>query len=355
MAPLVVKNRVIVGSSGGELGVRGYVVALDLASGKEVWRACHTGPDSDVLHRRRLQGVLPERPGTRPGRVDLADATQWKLGGGTVWGWISYDPALDLIYYGTGNPGRGIPTCGPATTNGRRRSSRAIPTTAWRGGRTRFCRTTCGTTTRSWRTCSSTWSGSGRMRKLLLHPGRTGFMFVLDRETGEVLSAETFQPMNWASGYDLKTGRPIINQDKMTKQDVVTRGICPSSTGAKEFNPSAFSPRTGAALHSRAQHLHGLRGAGGELHRRHAVSRREREDVSGRGVSRRARRVGSDPRAQGVGHQGHEVSDLQRRARDRRRRRVLRDDGRLVQGGRRAQRAGAVAVQDRARASSAIR
>jgi glucose dehydrogenase len=69
-------------------------------------------------------------------------------------------------------------------------------------------------------------------------------MFVMDRETGEVLSAETFQPINWASGYDLKTGRPTVNEDKMTRQGVVTRGICPSSTGAKEFNPSAFSPRT---------------------------------------------------------------------------------------------------------------
>jgi lanthanide-dependent methanol dehydrogenase len=86
----------------------------------------------------------------------------------------------------------------------------------------------------------------GRMRKLLLHPARNGFMFVLDRETGEVLSAKSFVPStNWATGYDLKTGLPIFNPTKATHQGEVTRNICPSSTGAKEVIPSALSPRTG--------------------------------------------------------------------------------------------------------------
>jgi PQQ-dependent dehydrogenase (methanol/ethanol family) len=87
------------------------------------------------------------------------------------------------------------------------------------------------------------WGGT--TRKLLVHPGRTGFVYVLDRTTGEMLSAETFEPVNWASGYDLKTGKPNENPDKRTHFGVVTTGICPSSTGAKDFIPSAFSPRTG--------------------------------------------------------------------------------------------------------------
>jgi glucose dehydrogenase len=87
------------------------------------------------------------------------------------------------------------------------------------------------------------WKGS--MRKLLIHPGREGFVFVLDRETGELLSAEAFMPVNWAFGYDLKTGTPLLNSAKITHQGVVTRDICPSSTGAKEVVPSSFSPRTG--------------------------------------------------------------------------------------------------------------
>src|SRR4029453_10468105 len=86
----------------------------------------------------------------------------------------------------------------------------------------------------------------GQPRKLLIHPGRTGFVFVLDRETGELLSAEKFQPStNWADSYDLKSGKPREDPEKRTKFGVVTRDICPSSTGAKEFVPSAFSPRTG--------------------------------------------------------------------------------------------------------------
>jgi lanthanide-dependent methanol dehydrogenase len=85
----------------------------------------------------------------------------------------------------------------------------------------------------------------GRSRKLIVHPGRTGFVYVLDRETGELLSAETFQPINWASGYDLKTGKAMEDPAKQTHFGTVTHGICPSSTGAKDVIPSAFSPRTG--------------------------------------------------------------------------------------------------------------
>jgi alcohol dehydrogenase (cytochrome c) len=86
----------------------------------------------------------------------------------------------------------------------------------------------------------------GEMRRLLIHPGRTGFLFVLDRETGELLSAEKFyEHTNWAEGYDLETGAPLINAEKRTHMGQVTHDICPSSTGAKEFNPSAVSPRTG--------------------------------------------------------------------------------------------------------------
>jgi alcohol dehydrogenase (cytochrome c) len=85
----------------------------------------------------------------------------------------------------------------------------------------------------------------GRTRKLLFHPGRNGFIFVMDRETGELLSAEPYQPLNWATGYDIETGRPQLNPEKLTKVGTITRNICPSATGAKEFNPSAFSPRTG--------------------------------------------------------------------------------------------------------------
>ena len=244
MAPLVVKNRVIVGSSGGELGVRGFIVGLDLASGKEVWRAFHTGPDADTLIGPQFKPFYDSHR-----QPDLGVASwsgeQWKIGGATVWGWISYDPELDLIFYGTGNAG----PWNPGQRPGDNKWSTTIFARDPDDGQARW----------AWQIVPhDMWDydeimenvlvdmeWKGRMRKLLIHPGRTGFVFVLDRETGEVLSADPFQPVNWASGYDLTTGRPNVNPDKMTTQDVVTRNICPSSTGGKEFNPSAFSPRTG--------------------------------------------------------------------------------------------------------------
>jgi PQQ-dependent dehydrogenase (methanol/ethanol family) len=244
MAPLVVKNRVIVGSSGGELGVRGYVVGLDLGDGHEVWRAFHSGPDKDVLIGPDFKAYYPKDQGKDLG-VSSWNGDQWKLGGGTVWGWVSYDPELDLIYYGTGNPGVWNPDLRPGDnkwsisifarhpeTGEAKWAYQIVPHDHWDYDEIM-------------ENVLVDMEMGGRMRKLLLHPGRTGFMFVLDRENGQVLSAEPFQPINWARKVDLTTGVPDIDPTKTTRQGTVTMGICPSSTGAKEFVPSAFSPRTG--------------------------------------------------------------------------------------------------------------
>lgn len=244
MAPLIVKGRVIVGSSGGEFGVRGYIVGLELGSGKEAWRAFHSGNDTDALIGPEFKPFYAKDQGKDLGRTSWP-GDQWQLGGGTVWGWISYDPALDLIYYGTGNPGVWNPELRP----GDNKWSATIFARDPDNGKARWAYQV---------TPHDMWDYDeimenvlvdmeygGRMRKLLIHPARVGFVFIMDRETGEVLSAESFQPVNWASGYDLKTGLPNVNPDKKTKFGQVTTGICPSSTGAKEFVPSAFSPRTG--------------------------------------------------------------------------------------------------------------
>src|SRR6185503_6415617 len=103
-APLVVKDKVIVGNSGGELGVRGYVAALDVKSGKELWRAFNTGPDSEVKIGAGFRAFYQKDQGKDLG-VSSWPRDQWKLGGSTVWGWLSYDPATNLFFYGTGNPG----------------------------------------------------------------------------------------------------------------------------------------------------------------------------------------------------------------------------------------------------------
>jgi PQQ-dependent dehydrogenase (methanol/ethanol family) len=245
MAPLIVKNHVYVGNAGGELGVRGKLVSLDLNTGKIQWTAYSTGPDKDVLIGPNFKPFYKKDQGQNLG-VSTWPPDQWKMGGGTIWGWVSYDPETNLIFYGTGNPG--------------------VWNADQRPGNNEF---SCAIFARDADTGEAKWvyqigphdewdydeimeniavdmDWGGRMRKLLIHPARAGFMFVLDRETGEVLSAPKFVPStNWAFGYNLKTGEPDQNPAKQTHLNKVVRDICPSSTGGKEFVPSSFSPRTG--------------------------------------------------------------------------------------------------------------
>jgi PQQ-dependent dehydrogenase (methanol/ethanol family) len=102
MAPLVVRDKVFVGNSGGEFGVRGWLTALNASDGSIAWRAYSTGPDSDVLIGASFKPFYEMDRGTDLG-VSSWPPEGWKIGGGTVWGWMSYDPELDLLYYGTAN------------------------------------------------------------------------------------------------------------------------------------------------------------------------------------------------------------------------------------------------------------
>lgn len=244
MAPLVVKDTVFVGDSGGELGVRGKLTALDVKTGKIKWVAWSTGSDQDVRIGPDFKPFYAKDQGKDLG-IKTWGPDQWKIGGGTIWGWISYDPELNLIYYGTGNPGPWNPDMRPGDNK-------------W----------TCAIIARDADTGMAKWAwqGSphdqwdydeimenilvdmpwhGQIRKLLIHPGRNGFVFVLDRTDGELLSASQFEPTNWATGYDLKTGHALEVKEKETHFGKYTVDICPSSTGSKDFIPSSFDPRTG--------------------------------------------------------------------------------------------------------------
>ena len=244
MAPLVVKDKVLVGNSGGEFGVRGWLTALDRASGEIAWRAYSTGPDRDVLIGARFKPFYAMDRGRDLG-VASWPPDAWQTGGGTVWGWIAYDPGLDLIYYGTSNPG-------PWNADQRPGDNK------W----------TAGIFARDPDTGEAVWFYQwsphdlydhdgvneqiladlpigGRTRKVLLRPERNGYFYVLDRETGEVLSADPFVHVTAAKGVDLTTGRLIPVEEKAPKVGTVTREICPAAPGAKDWNPSAYSPRTG--------------------------------------------------------------------------------------------------------------
>lgn len=248
MAPLVVKGKVLVGNSGGEMGVRGWLTALDAATGQIAWRAYSTGPDTDVLIGPEFKPFYPQYQGQDLG-VQSWPPEHWRIGGGTVWGWISYDPDLNLVYYGTGNPGPWNPDARPGDNLWSTGIFARDPDT----GRARWYY--------QWNP-HDLWdydgineqilldmavggAVGGQQRKVLVRPERNGYVYVLDRATGEVLSADPFVHITATHGIDLATGRPIENQEKKPSVGKVVRDICPAAPGAKDWQPSAFSPRTG--------------------------------------------------------------------------------------------------------------
>ena len=244
MAPLVVKGKVLVGNSGGEFGVRGWLTALDAKTGKLAWRAYHTGPDKDVLIGARFKPFYSQDRGKDLG-VSSWPGDAWKIGGGGSWGWISYDPDLNLIYYGTSNPGPWNPEVRPGDNK-------------W----------TAGIFARDPDNGEAVWAYQwsphdlfdhdgineqilldlpikGQTRKVLVRPERNGFIYVVDRQTGEVLSADPYGFVNSSRGVDLKTGRLIPVPEKEPETGKVVRDICPAAPGTKDWQPSSYSPRTG--------------------------------------------------------------------------------------------------------------
>jgi PQQ-dependent dehydrogenase (methanol/ethanol family) len=244
MAPMVVRDKVYVGDSGGEYGVRGWLAALSTKDGKVIWQAYHTGPDKDVLIGDRFK---PFYSGDRG--VDLGVKTwppdAWSKGGGTVWGFLAYDPTSNLIYYGTANPGPWNSELRPGTNK-------------WTSGL--FARD-ADTGQAVWFYQMSPhdlydWDGinedilldlplHGEMRKVLVRADRNGYMYVLDRTNGQVLSATPYVYNTTTTGVDLQSGelKRIPSKEPKTGQQVVN--ICPPAPGAKDWQPSSFSPKTG--------------------------------------------------------------------------------------------------------------
>src|SRR5690606_12328864 len=195
MAPLVAKDKVLVGNSGGEMGVRGWIIALDAASGEIAWKAYSTGPDNEVLIGEEFDTFYAKDRGKDLG-VSTWPTDMWQQGGGAVWGWVSYDPELNLIYYGTSNPGPWNSSLRPGDNK-------------W----------TAGVFARDADTGQARWfyqfsphdvsdydgvnenilldiEWNGQQRKVLVHPDRNGHVYVIDRTNGEVLSAEQFHAVN---------------------------------------------------------------------------------------------------------------------------------------------------------------
>jgi PQQ-dependent dehydrogenase (methanol/ethanol family) len=244
MAPLVVHERVIVGASGGEFGIYGWLKGLDLATGQVAWTVHNLGPDADM-------GVRPDtfKPPYDSG-ANLGQSTwpgdAWRRGGGPVWGSISYDPGLDLFYYGTGNPGSYNPEDRPGDNKW---TSSVL---ARRPGDGSLVWAYQFTPHDSWDYDSTgamilaDLTVGGRPARALVHFDKNGFAYTLDRATGRLLVVEPFAPQNWAKSIDLATGRPIVDPAKETGASRGNvKGICPSLEGAvSPASPPAYSPRT---------------------------------------------------------------------------------------------------------------
>lgn len=244
MAPLVVKGKVLVGVSGGEFGVRGWLKALDEASGKVAWTAYHTGPDKDVLIGAHFKPFYAADSGKDLG-VTSWPGDRWKIGGAGAWGWLSYDPELDLVYYGTANPG----PWNPELRAGDNKWSATLFARRPETGEAIWAYQLTPHDQHDYDGVNENilvdMSWKGQQRKLILRPDRNGYFYVIDRASGEVLSAEPYGVVNTTTGVDLKTGRLQYNPEKATRTGAVVRNICPASPGLKDWQPSAYSPRTG--------------------------------------------------------------------------------------------------------------
>ena len=245
MAPLIVKDKVIVGTAGGEYGVRGWIKGLDLKSGQVLWTAYSIGPDDEVLvNQATFKSFYDKGP-------DLAGLKSWpkdgwKNGGAPVWGWLSYDPTLDLIYYGTGNPAPWNVEQRPGDNKWATSVMARDPDDGSLRWAYQFTNGDNWDFDSTQEMILADLMVKGRLRKVLVHFDKNGFAYTIDRATGEVLVAEPFVAVNWAKRVDLKTGRPEMDPTKLTgasKGNITD--ICPTLEGGKNQQPAGYSPRTG--------------------------------------------------------------------------------------------------------------
>jgi lanthanide-dependent methanol dehydrogenase len=250
-APHVFKDKVITGISGGEWGVRGFIAAYNLSDGKLAWKAYSTGPDNEMLMDPAKTMTWTDgklAPVGKDSSLKTWKGDQWKIGGGTTWGWYSYDKATNLMYYGTGNPS----TWNPAQRPGDNKWSMTIFARDVDTGQAKWVYQM--TPFDEWdfdginEMILADIDVKGKPTKALVHFDRNGFGYTLDRVTGELLVAEKFDPkVNWATHVDMKTGRPQVVKQYSTAQngpDKNTKGICPAALGTKDQQPASFDPNT---------------------------------------------------------------------------------------------------------------
>ncbi len=250
-APHVFKDKVITGISGGEWGVRGFIAAYNLSDGKPAWKGYSVGPDAEMLIDPATTTTWADGKVTPVGKdssLKTWQGDQWKIGGGTTWGWFSYDKALGALYYGTGNPS----TWNPAQRPGDNKWTMSIWSRNVDTGKVNWVYQM--TPYDEWdfdginEMILADINVKGKPTKALVHFDRNGFGYTMDRTNGALLVAEKFDPkVNWATHVDMKTGRPQVVAKYSTAKngpDVNTKGICPAALGSKDQQPASFDPNT---------------------------------------------------------------------------------------------------------------
>jgi len=242
VAPFVAEDKVIVGTSGAELGVRGYATAYDIKDGKQAWRVYATGPDEDIKLSKDFNKANPHY-----GQFGLGlktwEGDAWKIGGGTNWGWYAYDPDLRMLYYGSGNPAPWNETMRPGDNKWTMTIwGRDIDTGEAKFGYQK-------TPHDEWDYAGVNYMGlseqmvNGKMTKLLTHPDRNGLVYTLNRENGDLVNAfKIDNTVNWVKHVDLKTGLPVRDPEYSTHMDHEAKGICPSAMGYHNQGIESYDP-----------------------------------------------------------------------------------------------------------------
>lgn len=236
-APRVVKGKVIIGNGGAEFGVRGYVSAYNAETGKLIWRF-YTVPGD------------PSQPFESPAMERAAktwNGEWWKAGGGgTAWDSMAYDPDLDLLYVGTGNGSPWNPQLRSKGEGDNLYLSSILALKPDTGELVWHYQTTPGDAwdyTATQHIVLADLTIDGRKRQVLMQAPKNGFFYVLDRKTGELISAANYVKVTWAKGVDMKTGRPIENPGVRYEKSPVPQ--IPGPLGAHNWQPMSFDPQTG--------------------------------------------------------------------------------------------------------------
>ena len=358
-APFVFKDKVLIGISGGEFGVRGSIDCVQHQGRQAGLARLFDRAGLRNADRSRQDDVARQAGRSRIHRLSTWQGDQWKLGGGTTWGWYSYDPELNLVYYGTGNPS----TWNPVQRPGDNRWSMTIFARDLDTGMAKWVYQM--TPHDEWdydgvnEMILTDQTIGGQPRKLLTHFDRNGFGYTLDRATGELLVAEKYDPsVNWATKVDMdkssKTyGRPLVVDAYSTQhngEDTNSKGICPAAFGTKDQQPAAYSPET-QLFYVPTNHVcmdyepYKVSYTAGQAYVGAAVAMYPPE---GRYQHGQLHRLGRQDRQDRLVQQGA-VLGLGRRPGNGRRRRVLRHARGLPEGDRRQDGQGTLQVQDAVR------